>query len=261
MIACSQRAIFLQRSAVLQASRRLLQNTPLQRTSLTTKLTTTRLSRRRLLSTTQATSTSPTTNSSKPPLLVRTALVATTTAIGTPAFPVVGVLNFGLRYVVWDQATRSAILGATTILGGVITLVRFAAMDLLPVAYSYGQLFLPFAVVNGGLAGTAYLVLDAAYGTTVLASWRWTGAAIGAFVGLVGPISGLYDHAVQWFYDIPEIDQWVSYALGNSMILPISITTGGMVGLAMHPLLYYPIVGIQGTMEAGRTHLEDSIVF
>ena len=183
---------------------------------------------------------------SLPPLPVRVALVSSTTAIFTPAFPVVGVVNFGLRYIVWDSSTRHAILGATTLFGAIGLLVQFAANDLLPLAYSYGQLFLPFAVVNGSLAGTAYVVLDTAFGTLKMARMPWAGAAIGGFVGFMGPMSGLYDHAFQWFYDIPEAAGWFSYLLNNAIMLPISTTTGAVIGLIMHPLLYYPIVGIKG---------------
>lgn len=155
-------------------------------------------------------------------------------------------MNFGLRYIVWDSSTRHAILGATTILGSIGILVQFAANDLLPLAYSYGQLFLPFAVVNGSLAGVAYAVLDGALGTMKMARLPWAGAAIGGFVGFMGPMSGLYDHSFQWFYDIPEAAGWFSYLLNNAIMLPISTTTGAAIGLVMHPLLYYPIVGIQG---------------
>jgi len=147
---------------------------------------------------------------------------------------------------VWDSSTRHAILGASTLLGGVLVLVKFAVSDLLPVAYSYGQLFLPFALVNGTLAASAYLVLDVALGTAQMASRKWVGAAMGAFVVFTGPVSGLYDTAFQWCYDIPEADGWFSYLLNNAIMLPISITTGAAVGLVMHPLLYYPIVGIPG---------------
>ncbi|CAB9526383.1 succinylglutamate desuccinylase aspartoacylase [Seminavis robusta] len=183
---------------------------------------------------------------SQPPLPVRTALVATTTAIATPAFPVIGFLNIGLRYFVWDSQTRYAVLGATTLVGAVGTLLSFAANDLLPLAYSYGQLFLPFAVVNGGLAGTAYLALDVSLGTATIASSPWTGAVIGSFVGMVGPYSGLYDQAFQWFYDMPDADGWFKAMLSNSFMLPITVTTGAAAGACMHPLLYYPIVGFRG---------------
>jgi len=180
-----------------------------------------------------------------PPLPVRATLVATATALGTPAFPVIGFVNFGLRYLVWDHATRSAILGATSILGACGTLVSIAAFDLMPVAYSYGQLFLPFALVNGSLAGTAYVVLDLGLGPAKVASSVFSGAAIGAFVGFMGPASGLYDQAFTWIYEM-ETDGWFSYLLSNGFMLLISVTTGAAAGLAFHPLLYYPIVGISG---------------
>lgn len=189
--------------------------------------------------------TTTTTIASTPPLPIRAALVATTTAIGTPAFPVVGVVNFGLRYIVWDSSSRYAILGATTLAGSIFTLVQFAAFDMLPVVYSYGQLFLPFALVNGSLSGMAYLALDVALGTAKIAGTPWAGAAMGAFVGFIGPVSGLYDHAFQWCYDIPEAAGWFTYLLNNSIMLPICMTTGAAVGLMMHPLMYYPIVGVR----------------
>ena len=185
-----------------------------------------------------------TTGKHTPPLAVRTALVATTTAIGTPAFPVIGAVNFALRWVVWDSNTRYAVLGATTVLGGMATLLTMAANDWMPFVYSYSQLFLPFAMVNGALAGTAYAALDAALGTAAIVRKPWAGAALGALVGFVGPVSSLYDKAFQWLYDVPEVDGVFTAFLSNGFILPISITTGLGVGFILHPLLYFPIVGI-----------------
>lgn len=180
-----------------------------------------------------------------PPLPVRAALVATTTAIGTPAFPVVGFINFAFRYIVFDRQSRQVLLGATTIGGAMWLTVKIASCDLLPWVYSYSQLFLPFAMVNGVLAGAAYVSLDLAFGLSVVSSSAWSGAAMGAFVGAVGPLSGLYDVAFEWCWDTGPLNIW-DKLLNNSIVLPIATTTGAAVGALIHPLLYYPITGIPG---------------
>jgi hypothetical protein len=182
-----------------------------------------------------------------PPLAVRSALVASTTAIATPAFPVVGFVNFGLRFFVIDRQMRQVVFGPVTIFSATLSLLTMAVNDLLPYAYSFAGLFLPFAVVNGALAGAAFTALDTALGTAVVAQNPLAGASMGAFVGLVGPISGLYDSAFQWFYNIPEVDGYFSWFLCNGITLPISVSTGFFVGGVMHPLLYRPILGLPGT--------------
>ncbi|CAJ1341284.1 unnamed protein product, partial [Effrenium voratum] len=76
----------------------------------------------------------------EPPLLVRSSLVAASTALMTPLFPVIGFNQLVFRYATPEM--KLALHGGTS-------MVYFSAMTLVPNAFYYAPILLPFALGNG----------------------------------------------------------------------------------------------------------------
>ncbi|OLQ09960.1 hypothetical protein AK812_SmicGene6364 [Symbiodinium microadriaticum] len=87
----------------------------------------------------------------EPPLPVRALLVGSTTALMTPLFPVIGFNQLVFRYATPEM--KMALHGGTSML-------YFSAMTLMPNAFYYAPILLPFAIGNGVTAGAFYLGAD-----------------------------------------------------------------------------------------------------
>eukprot|EP00928_Gymnodinium_smaydae_P080647 TRINITY_DN64303_c0_g1_i1.p1 TRINITY_DN64303_c0_g1~~TRINITY_DN64303_c0_g1_i1.p1 ORF type:complete len:679 (+),score=130.51 TRINITY_DN64303_c0_g1_i1:206-2038(+) len=183
---------------------------------------------------------------SRPPLLVRTALVGATTALMTPLFPVIGFNQLVFRFV--DPATRAAIHGGTSML-------YFSAMTLMPNAFYYAPVLLPFAVGNGVTAASVYLAADvAAGGPGRLASFKL------AFIPLAGPLLGVaiallvpLTYPISWglvyggtdMFNAELYDLIFTYCY-NWIMLPCLTMTGLASGLIIHAAIRPVMVGVQG---------------
>jgi len=191
-------------------------------------------------------SSSPTTAPShEPPLPVRIALVSTTTALATPSFPALGFLYAVLRLAMPDADLRKAMEGRWG------ALLSFTTWTALPALYhgSVASLILPCAVSNGLVAGSLYGLVDVAsggpsgymkqvYNTPLL------GSGIGASVGYLAP-HYVYGPALE-LYGFDGMTASISYVLNAPLLTEVSIVTGAIAGLILHPLLYYPIHGVPG---------------
>ena len=93
----------------------------------------------------------------RPPLAVRAGLVSASTALATPLFPIIGFNHLVFRFVPPEQ--RMAIHGGTS-------MAYLSAMVLLPNAFYYAPVLLPFAISNGVTAGGLYIVAEKASETS-----------------------------------------------------------------------------------------------
>ena len=107
---------------------------------------------------------------------------------------------------------------------------------------------LPFAIGNGICAGAGYAALDAVFGSTskILRNPFITGGGIGAFTGLVAP-SFLYGPIYSILYGVNGVSEAITTAFTTfPFFAQISCATGFAAGIAMYPMLHYPMFGIQG---------------
>lgn len=182
-------------------------------------------------------------NIHEPPLIMRIALVSSSTALCTPIFPAIGFLNVVLRAAIRDTNFRYKLSG----IGG--SILSFAFYTIVPYSYQYAPLLLPCAIGNGAAAGSAYAILDlisggpsSEIGKKLLRNPLLTGGGIGAFTGICAPFY-LYGPIYKSLYGL----EGISDILNNlPMIKSVSVTTGLIAGVAMYPILHYPIYGIQG---------------
>lgn len=192
----------------------------------------------------------------EPPLPVRALLVGSTTALMTPLFPVIGFNQLVFRYATPEM--KMALHGGTSML-------YFSAMTLMPNAFYYAPILLPFAIGNGVTAGAFYLGADLlAGGPKALA-----GMSIPIKVGsvnttfyLAGPLLGLatafavpftYPHLWNLVYsvdvfedDIESANKFIFNACFNSWFGPCLATTGVASGLIIHAFLRPVILGVPG---------------
>ncbi|KAL3798569.1 hypothetical protein HJC23_011873 [Cyclotella cryptica] len=185
-----------------------------------------------------------------PPLPVRIALVSTTTAIATPSFPAVGFLYAILRFTVPDANLRKAMEGRWG------TLLSFTTWTLLPSLYhgSIVSLLLPCAIGNAIVAGSVYGCIDLVCGgpagtagqmnKAFKAPWIM-GSGIGAAVGYIAP-NHVYGPVMEYIYGLEGMAQSVNYVMSVPFATEVSVVTGAVAGMILHPLLYYPINGVPG---------------
>ena len=179
--------------------------------------------------------------SHEPPLAVRVALVSTSTAICTPVFPAIGFVNAALRIMMPDPQLRQKISASAG------TILNIAFWYILPFSYDVAPILLPFAIGNGIVAGTAYGCLDVLSGgpqSKILKNPLITGGGIGAFTGIVAPTL-VYGQVYSAIYGIEGISELVRQGLGlMPFALQISGATGFVAGMALYPILHYPMFGI-----------------
>lgn len=192
-----------------------------------------------------ATSSPATAPSHEPPLPVRIALVSTTTALATPSFPALGFLYAALRLIVPDADLRKAMEGRWG------TLLSFTTWTALPTLYhgSVASLMLPCAVSNGLVAGCLYGLVDVASGGPAghmkqVYNTPLLGSGIGLSVGYLAP-HYVYGPAME-LYGFDGMTTSISYVLNAPLLTEVSIVTGAIAGLILHPLLHYPIHGVPG---------------
>ncbi|KAL3776448.1 hypothetical protein ACHAWO_005922 [Cyclotella atomus] len=181
----------------------------------------------------------------EPPLPVRMALVSTTTALATPSFPALGFLYAVLRLTVPDADLRKAMEGRWG------TLLSFTTWTVLPTLYhgSIASLILPCALSNAVVAGGMYGLIDVASGGPTgqmkqLYNTPILGSGIGASVGYLAP-HYVYGPALE-LYGFEGMKQSISYILSAPLVTEVSVVTGAVAGMILHPLLYYPIHGVSG---------------
>jgi hypothetical protein len=179
----------------------------------------------------------------EPPLPIRVALVSSSTALCTPIFPAIGFINVVIRSAIRDKTIRAQLSGS---IGSVLSIAFYT---IVPYSYQYAPLILPCAIGNGIAAGGAYAALDlvaggpsSALGSTLLKNPLIAGGAIGAFTGFVAPLY-LYGPIYNALYGLEGISE-AMYYLTFPHFTGISVTTGFAAGVAMYPLLHYPIYGI-----------------
>jgi len=180
---------------------------------------------------------------SEPPFPVRLALVSSVTAICTPSFPAIGFVNLSLRLFLTDPSLRAKF---SAWIGSIFSIAFYT---ILPYSYEYAPLILPFAIGNGVCAGAAYSVLnwvELVYRKKLSKNWLIAGGGIGALTGLIAP-PFLYGPIYSGLYGIEGISSSIYQFFWYSPLLAqTSVATGFAAGLAMYPMLYFPIHGISG---------------
>ncbi len=131
--------------------------------------------------------------------------------------------------------------------------MSFTTWTLLPNLYSGAvtSLILPCAISNALVAGCSYGILDLASGgpkgkNNALLQTPWiTGAGIGATVGYIAP-NQVYGPVMEYCWQIEGMSQSMQYVMSVPFATEVSVATGAVAGMILHPLLYYPIHGISG---------------
>ena len=186
---------------------------------------------------------------------MRVCLVSATTALATPAFPVLGFLYLTARIALPDAQLRRAMEGRW---GG---LVSFAAWTLLPNFYggAAASLLLPFAMGNAVVAGAAYGAADVAVaavgggggGTSenianrIMGAPHLLGSGVGATVGYVAP-HHLYGPMLETMYGMDGMSSSIQHIVNLPYVTSTCVVTGAVAGMVLHPLLYYPVHGVPG---------------
>eukprot|EP00986_Skeletonema_menzelii_P006377 scaffold2395_cov105-Skeletonema_menzelii.AAC.2 len=133
------------------------------------------------------------------------------------------------------------------------TLLSFTTWTLLPNLYhgAVTSLILPCAVSNAIVAGCTYGLIDVISGGpkgkyAALLQKPWiTGAGIGATVGYIAP-GHVYGPVMEYAWQIESMAQSMNYVMSVPFATEVSVATGAVAGMILHPLLYYPINGING---------------
>eukprot|EP00913_Durusdinium_trenchii_P002814 g2605.t1 len=146
----------------------------------------------------------------------------------TPLFPVIGLNYLVFRHVPAD--VRMAWLGGTS-------MVSYSIMTLVPQAFYYAPILLPFAVGNGMVAGSLYLVADLAAGGPKPArppailgvpGWSWPSLAgsvlaVASF-GLIALYSATFRTTVPHLEDAdldnPKLKGWLWASKVNCLVSP-----------------------------------------
>ena len=176
------------------------------------------------------------------------------TALATPLFPVIGLNQLLFRYA--SPELRVALTGGASLL-------QFSLMTLVPNAFYYAPLLLPFALGNGLTAAAAYLVVEAGAGGPAALS-RWAagpipvaGPLLGIIVALAAPLTYPSAFSVVWpgrgGGGIGLSDELfgpgsLSYLdlVYNRVALPCLATTGAISGALLHVGLQPVILGRPG---------------
>jgi len=189
---------------------------------------------------------------SQPPAIVRASLVGAATALMTPLFPVIGFNQIVFRFV--DPATRMVLTGGSSML-------MFSAMTLVPNAFFYAPLLLPFAIGNGVTAMGLYAAVETlAGGPDKLAA-----AKLWGFIPVVGPVLGVATALIAPFaypacfaltfpeesnaLDVTTYCNIFSFCFGSEfgwIVTPCLATTGFTAGMLIHIFTKPVIVGIPG---------------
>lgn len=166
----------------------------------------------------------------------------------TPLFPVIGLNYLVFRHVPAD--VRMAWLGGTS-------MVSYSIMTLVPQAFYYAPILLPFAVGNGMVAGSLYLVADlAAGGPKALAQHHFFFKQVPLF----GPVLGAttanlvpYTYPSCWGFVFPwnnEFNDLTLQSIFNVCSHPFVSScltfTGLAAGLVIHKMLEPVILGVPG---------------
>jgi len=113
----------------------------------------------------------------------------------------------------------------------------------LPFCYEWAPILLPFAIGNGIASGISYGVIDITTASKAFSN-PLSGGFIGGFTGLLAP-AYLYAPAFRAIYG-EDVSEFINGFLSFPYVMEISCTTGVFAGLAIYPVLYYPIHGVKG---------------
>lgn len=188
---------------------------------------------------------------SQPPLLLRSALVGATTALATPAFPVVFVNTFLTFWA--DPQTRMAITGGTS-------MVFFSIMTAMPNSFYYAPILLPFAVGNGLTAAGLYLAGDVACGGPERLVERLSPVPVGAAIGAATALAVPFAYPLCWALVYPskcaaeaassaatyELIVQVCFTHSGMYVWPCLLATGVISGGFLHLFLHPVVVGVPG---------------
>ncbi|KAL7548867.1 hypothetical protein ACHAWF_012133 [Thalassiosira exigua] len=186
-----------------------------------------------------------------PPFPVRVALVSATTALATPSFPALGFLYLTIRVTVPDPNLRQMMVGKWG------SLLSFTTWTLIPYLFhpSLASLILPCAVGNAVVAGGTYGLADLACGgpgsgpfpplNKALKTPWIGGSGIGAAVGYIAP-NFLYGPILERWYELEGATQSVAHLMDFPLATEVSVATGAVAGMLLHPLLFYPTHGVPG---------------
>jgi len=136
------------------------------------------------------------------------------------------------------------------------TLLSFTTWTLLPQLYhgTVASLILPCAVGNAIVAGGVYGLVDVACGgpsgsseggRKLLQNPFVAGSGIGATVGYFAP-NYVYGPVMENLYSLEGISQYFPYIMTLPFATQVSVATGAIAGMLLHPLLYYPMNGVAG---------------
>lgn len=136
------------------------------------------------------------------------------------------------------------------------TVLSFATWTLLPKLYhgTVASLILPCAMGNAIVAGGVYGLVDVACGgpcsqsehlNKVLKTPWIMGSGIGASVGYVAP-NYAYGPVMEYVYGMEGMSQSMQYIMNVPFATETCVATGAVAGMILHPLLYFPMNGVQG---------------
>lgn len=144
--------------------------------------------------------------------------------------------------MVQDQQLRQKISASSG------TILNFAFWYILPFSYNIAPLLLPFAIGNGLCAGAAYACLDVASGgvnSNIIRNPLITGGGIGALTGVVAP-TFVYGNVYSVLYGIEGMSETIRQCF---QVIPFGLqicgATGFVAGMALYPILHYPISGVK----------------
>ena len=174
-----------------------------------------------------------------PPLAIRSLLVGSATALATPLFPVIGFNAVMLRYL--DPAQRLAVTGGSSLL-------MFSAMTLVPNAFYYAPLLLPFAVGNGITSAALYTISDRCAGGPVnLAEYKIGPVPLfGPAVGVATAFAAPFTYPVCWALVWPE-------SSAGEAIMETELYNA-IFGLCTEPFVVF-LLGTTGAAAGGLLHL------
>eukprot|EP00584_Thalassiosira_punctigera_P009187 CAMPEP_0172531676 /NCGR_PEP_ID=MMETSP1067-20121228/4981_1 /TAXON_ID=265564 ORGANISM="Thalassiosira punctigera, Strain Tpunct2005C2" /NCGR_SAMPLE_ID=MMETSP1067 /ASSEMBLY_ACC=CAM_ASM_000444 /LENGTH=513 /DNA_ID=CAMNT_0013316077 /DNA_START=312 /DNA_END=1851 /DNA_ORIENTATION=- len=117
-----------------------------------------------------------------------------------------------------------------------------------------GLVDIALAVGNAIVAGGVYGLVDVACGgpsgsseggRKLLQNPFVAGSGIGATVGYFAP-NYVYGPVMENLYSLEGISQYFPYIMTLPFATQVSVATGAIAGMLLHPLLYYPMNGVAG---------------
>ena len=198
-----------------------------------------------------------------PPLAIRSLLVGSATTLATPLFPVIGIYSFMSSFV--DPHLRWIVAGGSS-------LFMFSTIALIPNAFYYVPLLLPFAVGNGITSGVLYLASDICAGGPVnLAKlkigpvWLFGGllstkppALFGPALGVATAFAAPFTYPLCWALVWPEsgagqfimdaeLYNFIFNLYIRDLFVPSALViTGAAAGGLLHEGLRPVMVGVPG---------------